>query len=100
MTSDYLLLSGSIQDIRLEYIGSSISSDVFRLFFQDTEVGQARFRSSRKTLLIRFDLPDDFTDCPDFLRGEDEDTGKPFQCPAWNTWDEFSAALIAYPINR
>jgi hypothetical protein len=99
-TTDHLLLSESIQGVRLEYFGGSISTDVFRLFFHDIEVGQVRFYSSRKTILIRFDLPEDFTDCPDFFRGEDEDTGQPFQCPAWNTWGEFSKALIACPLIR
>ena len=98
--SDQLLLSGAIQDVRLEHLGGSIGTEVFRLFFRNVEVGQARFYSSRKTILIRFDLPEDFTDCPDFFRGEDEDTEEPFQCPAWNTWGEFSKALIAYPLNR
>jgi hypothetical protein len=67
-------------------------------FFRNIEVGQARFYSSRKTILIRFDLPEDFTDCPDFLRGEDEDTEKPFQCPAWNTWEQFLKSLKTYPL--
>jgi hypothetical protein len=100
MSSDHLLLSDSIQDVRLEYLGGSITTDVFRLFFRGIEVGQARFYSSRMTLLIRFDLPEDFTDCPDFFRGEDEETGEPFRCPAWNTWDEFSKALTAHPHTR
>jgi hypothetical protein len=97
-TFDQMLLSGSIPDVRLEYFGGSIGTDVFRLFFRNIEVGQARFYSSRKTILIRFDLPEDFTDCPDFLRGEDEDTEKPFQCPAWNTWEQFLKSLKTYPL--
>ena len=98
-TFDQLLLSGSIPDVRLEYLGGSISTDVFRLFFQNIEVGQARFYSSLKTILIRFDLPEEFSDCPDFFRGRDEETDKPFQVPAWNTWEQFLKSLKTYPIN-
>lgn len=98
--SDYLLLEDRHPQIELVYHGSGGSMMAFTMSDRKTKqyLGQARFYDARKTLLIRMDLPEGFTACPDRFRGEDEDTGRPFSAPAWNTADEFVECLKKWPI--
>lgn len=98
--SDDALLSGRVPGVTLEYIGGSIGMDAFRIYLDGKEVGQARFfDGKRKTLLIRFDLPEVFNECPDWFRGQNEETGENFAAPAWNLWADFLASFKTHPFN-
>lgn len=98
--SDDDLLSGRVPGVSMEYIGGSNGMDAFRVLIGGKEVGQARFfGGNRKTLLIRFDLPENFADCPDFLRGENEETGETWTAPAWNLWADFLESFKTNPFN-